>query len=117
MTYKDVKTLIASIGLPYAYYQFTKQTAQPPPFICFYFDTDYDLAADDTNYQKIGELIVELYTETKDFVLEQAVETALNGAGLVYGRNESYIGSERLYLCAFNTTVIITEEETNGNNK
>lgn len=115
MTYKNVNTLIASIGLPYAYYQFTKDTAQSPPFICFYFNGDDDLMADDINYQKISSLTIELYTETKDFTQEQAVEAVLNGAGLAYGREEMSIDSERLYLCVFTTTVIITEEETNGN--
>ena len=116
MTYTDVKTMIAGVGIPYAYYQFTKDTAQPPPFICFYFTADDDLMADNTNYQKISELVVELYTEQKDFTQEQAVGSALNGAGLAYGRNEAAIASERLYLCTFTTTVIITEEENNGNN-
>ena len=115
MTYKDVKTMIEGIGVPCAYYQFTKKTAQPPPFICFYFDSDDDLFADDTNYQKIVSLTIELYTETQDFSMEQAVESALNGTGLAYGREETAIDSERLYLCTFYTTVIITEEETNGN--
>lgn len=111
MTYQEVTSMIEGIGLPYAYYQFTKQTAQPPPFICFYFDRDDDLMADNINYQKIASLTVELYTETKDFKCEQAVETALNNAGLAYGREETPIDSERLYLCTFFTTVVITEEE------
>ncbi len=110
MTYKDIKTLIESIGFPYAYYQFTQQTAQPPPFICYYFDRDDDLVADNTNYQKIANLTIELYTDAKDFTKEQAVESVLNGAGLVYGREETFIDSERLYLCSFTTTVYITEE-------
>jgi hypothetical protein len=71
--------------------------------------------ADDTNYQKVTDLRIELYTETKDFQQEQVVESALNGAGLAYRREELPIDSERLYLCTFYTTVIITEEETNGN--
>lgn len=116
MTYKDVTTMIERIGYPSAYYQFTKQTAQPPPFICYYFDSDDDLLADNINYQKIANLTIELYTDAKDFTAEQAVETALNNAGLAYGREEVSIDSERLYLCTFNTTVVITEEEINGNN-
>lgn len=112
MTYKDIKTLIESIGFPCAYYQFSKQTAQPPPFICYYIERDDDLIADNTNYQKIASLTIELYTDTKDFKKEQAVESALNGAELVYGREEASIDSERLYLCSFTTTVYITEEES-----
>ena len=108
MTYTDIKNMIAGIGVPYAYYQFTEATAQPPPFICFYFGYDDDLMADDTNYQKIANLTVELYTEQKDFEMETAVETALNNAGLPYRREETAIDSERLYLCAFYTSVYIT---------
>ena len=114
MTYKEISDMIASIGLPYAYYQFPDGTEQSPPFICFLFDSSNDLAADNTNYQRIRQLVVELYTDNKDFALESAVEAALNGSGLVYSRLESYIDSERMYMVAFTTEVIITEENENG---
>ena len=110
MTYKEISDMIASIGLPYAYYQFPDGTEQSPPFICFLFDSSNDLAADNTNYQRIRQLVVELYTDNKDFALEDAVEAALNGSGLVYSRSESYIDSERMFMVAYTTEVIITEE-------
>ena len=108
MTYTEVKQMIKSIGFPYAYYQFTEATAQPPPFICYFFGSDDDLIADNKNYQKIANLIIELYTDTKDFEAEAAVEAALDGAELPYRREESAIDSERLYLCVFYTSVYIT---------
>ena len=114
MTYKEVSNMIASIGLPYAYYQFPDGTDIAPPFICFLFDSSNDLAADNTNYQRIRQLVVELYTDNKDFTLEDAVEAALNQGGLVYSRLESYIDTERMYMVAFTTEVIITEENENG---
>lgn len=114
MTYKQVADLVAGIGVPYAYYQFPEGTGQDCPFICFYFTESNDLAADNTNYLRIRQLVVELYTDNKDFALESAVEAALNQGGLVYSRLESYIDSERMYMVAFTTEVIITEENTNG---
>ena len=57
MTYQEINTLIESIGVPSAYYQFTADTVVPPPFICFYFDVDNDLYADNVNYQKITSLL------------------------------------------------------------
>ena len=115
MTYQEINTLIESIGVPSAYYQFTADTAVPPPFICFYFDNDPDLHADNVNYQKIAHLIIELYTDEKDFDLESTVESALNTAGISYGRNETHIDSEKLYLVTYSTNLIITQEEnTNG---
>ena len=34
MTYKEVNTMISSIGIPYAYNQFSEDEGQVPPFSC-----------------------------------------------------------------------------------
>ena len=114
MTYTDVASMVDSIGIPCAYYQFTKETAKPCPFICFYYGDSNDFAADNTNYQRIRQLLIELYTDEKDFTLEETVETTLNSYGLVYTRSESPIDSERMYMVVFTTDIVITEENTNG---
>ena len=101
--------MIASIGVPYAYYQFPNGTSVPCPFVCFYFDGSNDLAADNTNYQRIRPLSVELYTDNKDFALEQAVENVLNQNGLVYSREETYLDSEHMNMVTFMTEIVITE--------
>ena len=111
MTYKEVAAMIAGIKLPYAYDHFPEGQGPNPPFICFYFDGANDLAADNTNFQRIRPLTLELYTDNKDFATEELVEAALNGAGLVYSRSEVFIDSERLYEVVFTTDIIITEGE------
>lgn len=110
MTYKEVATMVKNMGFPCAYYQFPEGTEQACPFICFYFTRSNDLAADNTNYQLIRQLAVELYTDNKDFEKEKTVEDALNANGLVYEREESYIDTERLYMVTFTTEVVITDE-------
>lgn len=110
MTYKEISTLVSSIGLPYAYYQFPNDTPQTPPFICFFFDVSNDLAADNVNYQPIRHVFLELYTSEKDFTTEAAVETALNGAEIFYSRSEQYLDSERLYMVVYEFEVVVTEE-------
>lgn len=110
MTYQEVAALLASIGPPTAYDHFEVGNAADPPFICFYFAGSDDLAADNTNFQRIRPLTVELYTDNKDFALEERVEAALNSAGLVYSRSETYIDSERMYEVVFTTDIIISEE-------
>lgn len=107
MTYKEVYTMVDSIGLPSAYYQFEKETAKPPPFICFYFPSSDDFLADNLNYQHIRPLTIELYTDAKDYEQEAAVETALNANALVYSRDETYIEDEQMYLVTYYTEVII----------
>ena len=110
MTFKEISEMIASIGLPYAYYEFPDNTGQAPPFICFWFPRDNDFKADGTNYQKIERLVIELYTDNKDFAQEAAVESVLSANGLVYTRNETHIDSERMYEVVYETDVIITPE-------
>lgn len=113
MTYKNIASMLDAIGLPFAYDHFKADPQNPapdPPFITFYYPGSDDLAADNTNYQRIRPLTVELYTDNKDFSLEETVEAALNGAGLVYSRTETYIDTEQMYMVAYETEFVLTEE-------
>ena len=110
MTYQEIANMVGGIGIPYAYDHFEEGNAAPPPFICFYYEGSDDLAADNTNFQRIRLLTVELYTDNKDFALEAQVEAALNAAGLVYSRDEVYIDDERMYEVTYQTEIIISEE-------
>ena len=110
MTTKDVATMVAAIGVPYAYYQFPEGTAQATPFVCFFFSGDNDMKADDSNYQKIEHLIIELYTDNKDFELEATVESTLSSYGMVWTRDEEWIESERMLEVVYEMDVVITPE-------
>ena len=110
MTYKQVGAMVEGIGLPCAYYQFNEKTAQPCPFICWYFTGSDDLLADNTNYQKIRTLAVELYTDVKDFTLEEQVEDALNAAGLAYSREEAWLDTQSMNMVTFTTDILIAKE-------
>lgn len=109
MTYQEIATMIGTLGLPYAYYEFPNNTDIAPPFICFLFDSDNDFIADNANYQRIRTLSIELYTDNKDFALEESVESLLNSNGLVYTREESYLDSERMYMVTFTTDIVVTD--------
>lgn len=111
MTYKELKNVIASIGLPYAYNEFKNGTDVAPPFICFLFtDTSEDFFADNTLYAKIRPLRIELYTDDKDFELEDRVEDALVGAGILFARDEDYIDTEKMYQIVYEGDLLITKE-------
>lgn len=109
MTLQEIAAMVESIGLPYAYHHFPDGSGQMPPFVCFYYPQSDDFIADDTNYKRINQMTVELYTDNKDFALEQRVEAALNSAGLVWSKEEFYIDEERMYLASYLTEVIINE--------
>lgn len=111
MTYQEIAKMIEGIGLPYAYYQFEEKTGQEPPFICFYYPEDSDLHADNVNYQSISNLIIELYTDEKNFLYEQKVEQTLKENGLSWHKEETYIDEELMYMVAYNMEVCINDEQ------
>ena len=108
MTYKEIKTLLSTTNLPVVYYQWPEGQAPEPPYLIFYYPGDNDFIGDNSNYQKIRELTVELYTDQKDFALEDTVEGVLSG--MVYSRYETYIDDERLFLVTYEMEVIINAE-------
>lgn len=110
MTTEQVAAMVASIDIPYAYYQFPEGTEQATPFVCFFYSGSNDLIADNKNYQKIEHLIIEVYTDNKDFALEAEVESVLASNGMVWTRSEEWIDSERMLEVIYEMDVIITEE-------
>lgn len=113
MTHAEIATMLNSVGLPTAYYQFPDNSGQQPPFLCFYYPGRADFKADDTNYSQIEQLVVELYTDNKDFTNEAAVEQALTGSGLVYSKAEGYIPSEQMHMVTYSSEFVLAEGENN----
>lgn len=108
MTREEIAAMIAGMGLPYAYDHFAEadgEHPQGPPFICFLYPTRVDFVADDSNYQPITQLVVELYTDNVDFSLEDTVESVLSQYGLPYAKDREYIDGERMYQTTYTTTV------------
>lgn len=110
MTYKEIKNLIASIGLDYTYYSFPVDKAPPLPYIVFFFPDYNDLGADNINYQIIASLNIELYTENKDFVLEKQIENVLTAHDLYFVKRETYLESENMYMVLYEIDIVIGEE-------
>ena len=109
MTLPQVASMIESIGVPSAYHHFT-HTDVSPPFVLFYYDRSEDFTADNTNYLKVNSLTIELCIDERDFDLENRIGTILKENDLVYSKTETYLESERMYVVAFFTSVIITED-------
>ena len=107
MTYIEIENTISGIGLPYSYYQFPENTGQVPPFVCFFYPQSDDAYADNINYQSIIQLVVELYTDSKDIVQELAVEAKLTAAGLSWAKESEYLGDERMQFTRYTMEVVI----------
>lgn len=93
----DVLSILAEIGLPFAYHHFAEGESPDPPFICYLTPGSDNFAADGKVYYKIDEYHIELYTDRKAPELEDSVEAVLDGHGVFYDKSEVWIESERLY--------------------
>lgn len=114
MTLREVAQMVNSFGIPSCYYQFTNNTKIAPPFVAYYYNGSEDLIADNINYCKVNGLIIELYTDNKDFALEQIIETKLKENDLAFTRVENYLDDQRMYMVVYTSSVVITEESNNG---
>ena len=106
-TYQSISTMIQSLGIPYAYYQFPEGTEQATPFICFYFSDTEGVYADNVTYSRHTTLVIELYTDDKRFDLEEQIENLLTQNELPFRRYESYIDSEQMIMQTYETEVYI----------
>lgn len=114
MTYKEIATMIASIGLDYTYDSFPNNIAPTPPYIVFNYPQSNDFGADNKNYVSIDVLNLELYTSEKDFQTEAQVEAVLEQNGIFYEKTETYIRNENLYQITYVCEVITEIGENNG---
>lgn len=116
MTIKEIATMIAGFGLPYAYHHFDEEQliGLQPPYLRWYFNGIDDLYADNINFQRVSELRIELYTDFKDFERETVIEGILAANGWAYDKVETYLDSEKLYVTSYAGDIIIKEEEQNG---
>lgn len=89
--------IIKAMGIPFAYDHFAEGEAVDPPFICYLLPDSDNFAADGKVYFKANEVHIELYTDTKDLLVEQQVEAVLDEHEIYYDRSEVWIESEKLY--------------------
>lgn len=93
----EIERMLDKTKIPYRYHHFESEEAIAPPFICWLIPGTNNFSADGTVYFKVKELDIELYTDGKDFLLEEKIETVLNEAGLFWKKTETYIESENMY--------------------
>ena len=101
MTLLEVANMIEEMNIVFAYRAFEEGTAQEPPFICYMYNGNTPEPADDTNYVKIEQLAIELYTDNKNFALEQQVEDVLTSHDLVFSREETWLDDEKMQMTTY----------------
>lgn len=106
MKYSDIVSMLEEAGLPLAYDHFAEGESPDPPFIVFLFPGSENVFADDTVYEKVDQLNVELYTDKKDPAQEAKIEAALRRYDLAWEKSEVWIESEKMYEVLYQTQII-----------
>ena len=112
MTLVEVNNMMAEIaqrcGLTdYTYYQFADDSAPELPYMIFYYPSSANDGADNVVWQKINHLNIELYTDNKEFGIENELEAVLTEHGFFYDKTEQFIDSEKMFEVLYEMEVVI----------
>ena len=94
---EELLQMLSEMQIPFAYHHFAEGEAVEPPFICYLLPGSNNFSADGKVYHKINEVHIELYTDLKDFAVEQQLEDVLDEHEIFYNKSEVWIQSEKLY--------------------
>lgn len=109
MTMEEFVAMLQKTGIPFAYDHFAEGESPEPPFICYLLPGSNNFAADGKVYFKINQVRIELYTDSKDLVVERKVEMVLDDSGIFYNKSEVWIQSEKLYEVLYSFEVPVTD--------
>ena len=114
MKYTDVVAMLNAIkaeyNIPFTYYSFPEKKAPMLPYITFDYPQSRNIASDDSVYQRVDSLVIELYTRNKDFALEENVESFFKSYKLVWDKTEEYIDSEDMFVMTYETEIYVNGE-------
>lgn len=104
MTLKELHDVLKTTGFPVAYSHFEQRVKTP--FICYNPESSNNLIADNKTYQKIDNVMIELYTNHKNVDAEGVLELQLDKNDLPFETDETYIDDENLFEKTYHIGVI-----------
>ena len=103
MTLIDVYTRLGTLNIPLAYLAF--KSVQNPPYIVYYENGANFHGSDEKNYIKDMNVVIELYSESKDMTLEKQIESLYSDVEL--NKSEDvWIKDEQLIMTRYEFTTI-----------
>jgi hypothetical protein len=108
MKLSDLKSVLDSSGIPFAYYSWPVDKAPPPlPWGVYLEAYGRSFGADNTAYSAVRHMQVELYFAKKDPVLEKRLEDVLTGASIFFEKtDEVYLESEKCFETLYELEVL-----------
>ena len=108
MTLKEVANMVASFGFSCVYSHFSQVPATP--YVVYYYPSENDVKADNSNYANRRQLFIELYTSSKDFTSEAAIESVLKSKGFTWYKQTDFLNDEKLFQTTYEMEVLINGE-------
>ena len=109
MKLSELNTILDGAELPYTYYSFPTGNAPALPYFVYYMPSMAPESADNVVHAPVYTVIVELYTEEKDFETESKLESALSSFN--YTKEETYLDDEEMYMYIYTFEEVIEWEE------
>ena len=97
-----LESLLASVGVPIAYRKFKPYKNKPvpnPPYMIYIIEQESGRGADNKNLLFEKTVFLELYSVSKNEVLEEKIENAL--CALEWDKYEDYMENEKLYVISY----------------
>lgn len=92
-----IENMLEQMGIPFRYFLFKDKEAVEPPFLVWYLPKSDNFFADGKVYERIDRLNLELYTDQKDFELEERLEHLLEAEGIGWNKTEAFLDDEQMY--------------------
>ena len=91
MTPEKIEEMLKETGIPFRYHHFTQKEMKdiPLPIIVWNVPGTDNFYADGQVYSKIKNLDIELYTDDKDWALEEKLENILDAHGIAWQQTAS----------------------------
>lgn len=100
MTPEQIEQMLEEMGVPYRFHHFTQKEMREIslPIIVWTSPGTDNFFADGQTYHKIKQLDIELYTDQKDWSLEETLEGILDKHGIAWEQTASqWIESEKMW--------------------
>lgn len=100
---------LGTIGYPVAYNHFKNTPNNPapePPFIIYLEEDSNNFGADNKVLKQVVNYRIEVYSDEKDFDLEEQIEQLLDENNIFYDTDELFIKQENLYQRMYFITLI-----------
>lgn len=107
---KHIASLMGSLaellGCNYNYLVFDNNRSSELPYLIFYYPESNNFEADGIVYKERLVLVIEFYSENRDFVKEKIIEDFLTENGLAFDWTSAYIDEERMFQTVYEMEVI-----------